>query len=73
MATTEHDLDCTWTVHDVLERYPATAAVFTSFGLDSCCGAALTVEEAAYRHGVDSILLCTSLHTAIDADRRTTL
>lgn len=69
MNTTDYDLDCTWTVQDVLDRHPAAAGVFTRFGLDTCCGGTLTVKEAAYRHGLDSTTLCAELRAAIEADR----
>ena len=67
MDTTAHTLDCTWTVGHVLGSHPATAAVFARFGLDTCCGSILTVEEAAHRHGLDSVALCAALRAAIDS------
>ena len=65
--TTDRALDCTRTVAEVLHSHPATAAVFTRFGLDTCCGGVLTVEEAAHRHGLDSVALCAALRAAIDS------
>ncbi|HKT08785.1 MAG TPA: DUF542 domain-containing protein [Gemmatimonadaceae bacterium] len=67
MDTTERPLDGTWTVADVLHNHPATGTVFTRFGLDTCCGGVLTVEEAAHRHGLDSVALCAALRAAIDS------
>lgn len=67
MDTTEHALDCTMTVAEILHSHPATAEVFTRFGLDTCCGGVLTVEEAAHRHALDSVALCAALRAAIDS------
>ena len=51
MTTSEIELDCHWTVGQVLERYPATAAVFNRYGMDLCCGSSVSVQEAAHRDG----------------------
>jgi len=40
------------TVNETIQRYPNTVAVFNAHGIDSCCGAALPVAEAAARHGI---------------------
>ena len=64
METTTQKLDCTWSVNDVITRYPSTMPVFNRFGLDTCCGAMLSVEEAARQEGVDREALCAELHAA---------
>lgn len=64
MTTREIELDCQWTVGKVLERYPATAAVFNRFGIDLCCGSSVSVKEAAHRDGVNADELCSELHEA---------
>ncbi len=64
MTTTELDLDCGWTVNDVVKRHPATLEVFNRYGLDTCCGAMLTVEQAAHQDNVDAESLCAELHAA---------
>ena len=70
MPTTELDIDCRSTVNSIVTTHPETAAVFNRFGLDTCCGATLTVEEAAHREGVDTRVLCTELRSAAQAPSR---
>lgn len=60
------ELDCTLPVRRVIERYPATRAVFDRFGLDTCCGGGASVEQAARLHGVDGAALCTALRAAAE-------
>lgn len=62
--TTEPELDCTATVHDVIQHHPATRAVFQRFGVDTCCGSVVSVEEAARRDGLDATVLCAALRAA---------
>ncbi len=64
MAMSEVELDCQWTVGQVLERYPATAAVFNRHGMDLCCGSSVSVQEAAHRDGVNVEELCSELQEA---------
>lgn len=65
MPTTQHELDCTWSVNDVTMRYPATIAVFNRFGVDTCCGGILSVEAAARANDVDRDALCAQLHDVV--------
>lgn len=46
-------IDPTFTVNEVIERYPEALPVFARFGLDSCCGGARPLGEVALRHGLD--------------------
>ena len=64
MPITQPDLDCTATVHDLIQRHPATRAVFQRFGVDTCCGSVVSVEEAARRDGLDATVLCAELRAA---------
>jgi regulator of cell morphogenesis and NO signaling len=67
MATGELEIDCQRTVGQVLERYPATAAVFNRYGIDLCCGSGVSVLEAAHRDGLDAEMLCGELRAAAGA------
>lgn len=40
-------IDATWTVDDVLHTFPGSGALFNAFGIDTCCGAHASLEEAA--------------------------
>ena len=57
-------LDCSLTVNTVLARYPAAAAVFNRFGVDLCCSASLSVEDAARALAIDAHALCGALKEA---------
>ena len=65
MASTELELDCTLTVHEIVHRYPATREVFTRFGMDTCCGSSASVEESAHREGVDPATVCEALRMVV--------
>lgn len=67
MGTTELELDCTLTVNEVARRHPAALAVFSRFGIDTCCGGALAVADAAREHGIDPERLCADLRSTIGA------
>ena len=67
MPAIEPDIDCGLTVHEIIARHPSTAAVFNLFGMDTCCGASATLEEAAHRDGVDTARLCAELRAAVRA------
>ena len=51
----------------ILARYPSTLPVFNRFGLDTCCGSALSVADAARAADVDAEVLCGALADAIVA------
>jgi iron-sulfur cluster repair protein YtfE (RIC family) len=41
------------TVNEAVQRHPSTLPLFDALGIDSCCGGAKPIEEAARRHGAD--------------------
>ena len=63
-------IDTRSTVNDIVARYPSTLAVFNAFGIDSCCGGALAVSEAAARHGVPLNALRSALESATGVNAR---
>lgn len=36
-------------INDCIKKYPDTIGVFNKFNIDSCCGGAVSLEEAAKR------------------------
>ncbi|HET7599349.1 MAG TPA: DUF542 domain-containing protein [Gemmatimonadales bacterium] len=68
MTATRHELDCTLAVNEIVRRHPATRAVFHRFGVDTCCGGAVSVEQAAQRDGIDGEALCAALRAAAQPD-----
>ncbi|MEO7986556.1 MAG: DUF542 domain-containing protein [Gemmatimonadales bacterium] len=61
MTTTDNKLDLTATVHDLIQRHPATLAVFQRYGVDTCCGSAVSLKDAARRDGLDADRLYSEL------------
>lgn len=57
-------LDCSLSVTETIARYPATGAVFTSYGIDTCCGGGASVEQAARDAAVEPAKLCSELEAA---------
>lgn len=45
-------IEPTWTVNKVVALYPITVGIFNRFGVDSCCGGAVALSEAAARDGI---------------------
>ena len=58
-------LDCSMSVNAVVAHFPSTFRIFNRFGIDLCCGGALSVEQAARAEGVDERALCGALHEAL--------
>lgn len=54
----------TCTVDEIHRRYPATGSIFSLLRLDNCCGAKLTLREAAARAGTDLGVLLSMLEAA---------
>ena len=51
-------------VNDCIKLYPNTIGIFTKFNIDSCCGGAVSIEEAARRDGAELDALMTALNEA---------
>ena len=56
-------IDPTWTVRDVVSRYPASVAIFKAFKVEACCDAGRPLGEAAERAGLTRDVLVTALET----------
>ncbi|MBI5599750.1 MAG: DUF542 domain-containing protein [Deltaproteobacteria bacterium] len=54
----------TMTVNDVIRQCPVTIGVFTQYHIDSCCGGAVSIEEAARRDGAELEGLLDALNEA---------
>lgn len=53
------------TVNEVIRTHPVTVAVFNRFGIDSCCGGASSIQDAAVRDGADPDVLLAALNQAL--------
>ena len=52
-------------VNEVIRSHPVTVAVFNRFGIDSCCGGAASIHEAAVRDGAVPGALLSALNQAL--------
>jgi iron-sulfur cluster repair protein YtfE (RIC family) len=53
------------TIHEILDRFPATAPVFQQLGIHTCCGGDVTLDVAARRDGVPLDRLRDELRAAL--------
>ncbi|MEO6778010.1 MAG: DUF542 domain-containing protein [Gemmatimonadaceae bacterium] len=60
-------IQATSIVNETLQQYPATTAVFNDFGIDACCGGAVSIHDAAVRDGADPAELLDAVNSAIEA------
>lgn len=63
---TTHEIDVGSTVNEIITRYPETIAVFNRFGIDTCCGGAEPIGDAARRDGADLEALIAALRAAVE-------
>lgn len=59
-------LDPSLTINEIVARHPETIAVFNRFGMDTCCGGGVPVEEAARRDGLDLDQILAALRDATE-------
>ena len=62
---TDMAIDARWCVNTTLIRYPETLAVFERFRVDTCCGGAETLTEAARIADVELNALVDALSGAV--------
>jgi len=53
------------TLNQIITSHPEALPVLHEFGLDTCCGGALPLEEAARRHGLELDALLRALRLAV--------
>jgi len=56
-------------VNEVIRTHPVTVEVFNRFGIDTCCGGAAPIEEAALRDGADPGILLAALNEIVGRAR----
>ena len=56
-------------VNDAIKLYPDTIGVFSKFHIDSCCGGAVYIEEAAKRDKADLDALLKKLNEVASGTR----
>jgi iron-sulfur cluster repair protein YtfE (RIC family) len=59
-------LDPRLTINEIVARFPETIPVFNRFGLDTCCGGGVCVDEAATRDGISAAQVHSALRQAIE-------
>jgi regulator of cell morphogenesis and NO signaling len=59
-------LDPNLTINEIVARFPETIPVFNRFGLDTCCGGGVRVDEAARRDGVNVTEVLSALREAVE-------
>ena len=58
-------LDTRMTVNEIVARYAETIPVFNRFGMDTCCGGGVSVDQAARREGVEVEAVLAALQEAV--------
>jgi regulator of cell morphogenesis and NO signaling len=67
-ATTDAPrIDRALTINEIVARYPQTIPVFNRFGLDTCCGGGVCVDDAARRDGLDATAVLAALDEVLAA------
>lgn len=62
MISTKEKISKQMIVNDAIKLYPNTIGVFSKFHIDSCCGGAVSIEDAAKRDKVDLAALLEKLN-----------
>ncbi|MEX2572090.1 MAG: DUF542 domain-containing protein [Gemmatimonadota bacterium] len=67
MSSIQTGFDPGVSVNQVIREHPGTVEVFNRFGIDSCCGGAAGMRDAALRDGADPEALLAAVRSAIEA------
>lgn len=59
--------DPTLTINEIVALHPETIPVFNRFGMDTCCGGGVRVDEAAHRDGVEVDEVIAALNDVLTA------
>jgi iron-sulfur cluster repair protein YtfE (RIC family) len=51
------------TVNEAIQQCPESVRIFTLAGIDTCCGGALSISEAARRHNIDAAYLLSAIES----------
>jgi regulator of cell morphogenesis and NO signaling len=62
MIATKEKITKDMIVNDAIKLYPDTIGVFSKFRIDSCCGGAVSIEEASKRDKADLAALLEKLN-----------
>jgi iron-sulfur cluster repair protein YtfE (RIC family) len=57
------------TLNEIVSLHPEAVRPLATLGLDTCCGGALTVEEAAERHGLEPEVVLARLTAELGLDQ----
>jgi regulator of cell morphogenesis and NO signaling len=52
-------------INEIIAAYPETITVFNSFGFDTCCGGAMSVDDAARQDGLDLQAVVSALNDVL--------
>jgi regulator of cell morphogenesis and NO signaling len=52
-------------INEAIQQYPETVRIFNEAGLDTCCGGALPIGEAAKKHNLDVSALLEDLNSVV--------
>ena len=63
-------IDPLWSVNELLALHPAAGRVLNAYGIDTCCGGADSLEDAARASSVDPTVLVGALGAALRAEEQ---
>ena len=69
MIATKERITKEMIVNDAIKLYPDTIGVFSKFHIDSCCGGAVSIEDAAKRDRTDLDALLKKLNEVTSGTR----